>query len=221
MGEDQRREKDRCACLRRERQPDEYTCGKRIGLLARVSDSDHEEYGRCAEQRQEGVNGEEVAELDFDYRQGREQGCEQPDTAAEPGPAEEEYQADERRIGQPRHDASGESKIKDVPLGKRRGHNVDPLQHVKGKAAVAEPVRIQRALVGVQEIGQIAGRRHIEFADFGENGPFVGMKETAAVPVDPVEPQSQGQRQDDEQHRPDDAGALMPRPLCRGRVICR
>ncbi len=192
---------------------DQYSGGKRIGLLARVGDSDHEEYGRRTEQRQERIHGEEVAELYLNYRKSGEQRGKQSNTVAEPGASKKEYQADERGIGHCRHHTSRESQIKHVPVSERRGRHIDPLEHVQGKAAVAEPFRIQCAFICVQKVREIAGRGHIQFADFGENGALIRMEEPAAIPVDPVKPQSEGKRQNDEKHRPHNLGALMPRRL--------
>ena len=111
--------------LRSEAQADHQTGQQRVEPATRLRDPDREEHAAYNEQRHHAVHGEEVAQLDVNYGQRREQGSQTGDARAEPANADQEYERHRGRVRYRRNGASRDSQVPQVKISDRRKDGLD------------------------------------------------------------------------------------------------
>ena len=74
-------------------------------------DPDQEVEPADHEQRQQGIDGEEVAQLYVDHGRGDERGCDQPHPSAVGHAAQEEDEHDRREVRERGYDAAGDPEV--------------------------------------------------------------------------------------------------------------
>ena len=130
---------------------DERRCENRVSRPAAGRHAVHEVQGHNGEQRQQGVHGVEVTELNVDDGQTDEGSGQKAHPPPIDAAAQEEHGPDGGDVGQRRDDPAGQPQVV-VAQPRQSGRRVlDQPQRVERETAVREPPRVPGAFAGVQE----------------------------------------------------------------------
>ena len=142
--------------------------------------------------RQHDVGDEEVALLDVQGRQSDERRAQQPGPAIEQPRADDVDEQDGGDVEDGRGGPAHDGQLLEARIVQERRRQVPrELEQVQRQGAIGEPRRVEPA-IGRKERGEVAGGKG-EVVDAHQDRAFVGMVEAALVPVDPIQPEEQGQ----------------------------
>ena len=202
MRERQRQQNRRRAHLGGHREAYEDSGPQGVAQAASPDDLHHEVEARGCEQRLKGLGGEEVAQLNVEHGHRYQPGGQQSDAPVEQQQPQLVHHCHCRGVRQRRQDAAHAAQLDDVEVGEGRDRQLQRLQRVDGERTVGEPPRIQRTLVRVEQDAKVAQRRQAEIVGVGQNGALVRVVEAAAIPVDAVEAEDEGDRQHERKRQP-------------------